>query len=167
MNPCWRNFFSWWDFCFPAINQKSVDKNRSLVEEIRARPSWVPLHLWSLWSIYVPSSCCPVLCHSLSATGERRSHPAFHYLGGDDSPTLFNVAMVTARHSALASSPTSLLSTLNHLLSPYLLKSTSFSWFYLCFPHKDSDLWDSEVSFLVLTTLKQEILFICLTLLLD
>lgn len=115
-------------FLFPPPSIKRVaTKNRSLVEEIRARPSRVPSHLGSLWSIYVPSSRCPALCHSLSATGERRARPAFHYLGGDDSPTLLNVAMVTARHGALASSPASPLSSPNRLLSLYLPESHSLS----------------------------------------
>lgn len=51
-----------------------------------------------------------ILCCSHHATGERQPDPGFYYLEGDDSSTLLDVAMVTARLSSTAfSSPSSSL----------------------------------------------------------
>lgn len=98
----------------PGSHPEGVNKNRSIAEGIRARSSRAPSHSRSWWSIYTPPSSSsvpvPILCCSHRATGERQPDPGFYYLEGDDSSTLLDVAMVTARLSATPfSSPSSSL----------------------------------------------------------
>lgn len=102
----------------PGSHPKGVDKNRSIAERIRARSSWAPSYSRSWWSVYAPSSSSTsILCCSHHATGERQPDPGFYYLEGDDSSTLLDVAMVTARLSSTAfSSPSSSLHHFNTFL---------------------------------------------------
>lgn len=97
-----------------------------------------------------------ILCCSHHATGERQPDPGFYYLEGDDSSTLLDVAMVTARLSSTAfSSPSSSL----HHFTTFLF---SRRFFILIALLMSSSLSDGHVEQLFLSSVCLYVLF-CLS----